>query len=484
MGKIRNVVRFSSLFGLSPDHLDAQGALNPTLSADTQLFIDPLLLQSSSHPEISGQAYQTYQEHFRRVVMLLRKCKEFGDTYWRNAKRMMQFPEVHNTCLGYGSQSTSGSGSGVFLTDHIMRTAFDIVALGVEEPDMFVAMALFEEGMGPDRLSDMTTNIIVPALVAYTNRVLKDTGVPQHSVKVRISKDTEYPAHLPLNPFRKGPNNGIILVPQDILRGLPLAFDWDGVEIAASFNDALRGRVNKQVAEVWQARTIKDKRATKLFATSSKENFEFLLDQIKHQVRSNYDFAADPKGELFWTKIQETIAQEFPLRLEMELAPKVGTVDTIVRQIIEQFRFLIEERRLSETLYSNNQPRPEKSAQHLFFAVAFAYCKANNLDLTPEADTGNGPVDFKVSVGYRERVIIEIKLSTNGKVVKGYTHQLEAYAAAEEPVACHYVVLDVGKMGRKRKELESIHGDRLRAGSYAKQLTFIDATQRPSASHL
>jgi hypothetical protein len=56
-------------------------------------------------------------------------------------------------------------------------------------------------------------------------------------------------------------------------------------------------------------------------------------------------------------------------------------------------------RRFSEELYHAGRPRPEKAAQRLFFAVAHAYCKAHNLDLTPKADTGNGPGDFKVSAG-------------------------------------------------------------------------------------
>jgi hypothetical protein len=72
-------------------------------------------------------------------------------------------------------------------------------------------------------------------------------------------------------------------------------------------------------------------------------------------------------------------------------------------------------------LYHAGSPRPEKAAQRLFFAIAYAYCKANNLDVTPEADTGNGPVDFKVSLGFTGRVLVEIKLSTNTKLVRGYT---------------------------------------------------------------
>lgn len=37
----------------------------------------------------------------------------------------------------------------------------------------------------------------------------------------------------------------------------------------------------------------------------------------------------------------------------------------------------------------------EKAAQHLFFTMAYSYFKANNLDVTSEADAGNGPVDIK-----------------------------------------------------------------------------------------
>ena len=49
-------------------------------------------------------------------------------------------------------------------------------------------------------------------------------------------------------------------------------------------------------------------------------------------------------------------------------------VCSVVSQIIEQFRFLIEDRRFSEELYHAGKPRPERAAQRLFFAVAHAYC--------------------------------------------------------------------------------------------------------------
>ncbi len=99
------------------------------------------------------------------------------------------------------------------------------------------------------------------------------------------------------------------------------------------------------------------------------------------------------------------------------------------------------------------KPRPEKSAQRLFFAIAYAYCKANNIDLTPEADTGNGPVDFKLSTGFSGRVLVEIKLSTNTKGGRWLFEAARRYREAEEAAAGYYVVLDVGQMGRKHERL-------------------------------
>lgn len=72
-----------------------------------------------------------------------------------------------------------------------------------------------------------------------------------------------------------------------------------------------------------------------------------------------------------------------------------------------------------------SKPRPESMSQMLFYMIASVYCKINNLDITPEAETGRGPVDFKVSSGFSDRVLVEVKLSSNPGLLHGYTTQLE-----------------------------------------------------------
>ncbi len=125
-----------------------------------------------------------------------------------------------------------------------------------------------------------------------------------------------------------------------------------------------------------------------------------------------------------------------------------------------------------------------RAVQRLFFAVAYSYCKTNNLDVTPEADTGNGPVDFKFSKGFGGRVLVEIKLSTNPKLVKGYTRQLETYKTAEETQKGFYLVVDVGQMGNKEKALLDVKNDASACGQEFSPLTFVNGLRKPSASKL
>lgn len=484
MSRISNPIRFSDNFDIPEERLVELGVLNPTLNVDTRLFIDPLLLSVSAHVEIREGARTSYEKHFSTIIKLLHGSNTQDDAPWKAARRMLSFPEVKWTCLGYGGHSISGSGSGTEMTEQIIRTAKQIVDLGVDDPDLFVAMALFEEGFGPDRISDMSTNVVFGDLIAFNHRILKSLSVPCKQMQLVLRNGATFQAHLPLNPFvsEEAP---IVLVPMDVLRHLPIVTDWSDVADAASKNDELRNRVNKQVADLWSRKSRKDKGELRRWAMSGKDAFSDFLDMIKGAGGKSYDFDSDPVGEIFWRKLAATLADNEPLILKVPPILDLEGVSQIVVQIIDQFRFLVEDRRYSEELYQpDGSPRPEKSAQRLFFAVAHTYCKANNLDITPEADTGNGPVDFKVSKGFNGRVLVEIKLSTNSKLVKGYTRQLETYKTAEETQKGFYLVVDVGQMGNKDKALLDAKNEASTRGEETSQIIFVNGIRKPSASKL
>jgi len=370
------------------------------------------------------------------------------------------------------------------MTGRMMQTGKEIVALGIEDPDLFVAMALFEEGFGPDHISDMVANVVLGDLIKFNHRVLESIAVPCEKVTLRLRNGRTYEAMLPVNPYINSDVRPICLVPTDILRELPIAKDWSDVSDAASKNQELRQRVNDHIAELWKTKTLKDKEELRRWALSGRDPFTDLMSMLHQTEKTPYDIDGDPAGELFWRKLAETLPAQQPFTLNTPAQFDIDGVANVVEQIIGQFKFLIEDRRLSEELYAHGRPRPEKAVQRLFFAVAHAYCKANNLDVTPEADTGNGPVDFKVSLGFTGRVLVEIKLSTNGKLVPGYTRQLATYKTAEETQRGYYVVVDVGKMGNKDKALLATKNGAASKGETTSPIIFVDGIRRPSASKL
>jgi hypothetical protein len=476
MGRIKNPATISSEFGVDKDILNELGVVNVLLNTDTLVFIDPLLLKHSIHDEISSSAYSSYRKRFETIIKLLTVSQAEEDLPWRNAKRLFRFPEISWTCLGYGT-TVKGSGFGEELIATTLDTASQIISLGIDDVDLFMALALFEEGIGPDRISDMTTNIILEDLIAFSLRINQTLKLPTSPHKV---KNNIY--GLVTNPYSNQP---LVFVPDDIVRDLPIAADWSDIARVVRENDDLREKVNNHLGKIWAKMTKEQKQNLKNAALISKEAFQPLVDMIRAVEPRPYDFKSDKNGEAFWTELLSRVSQDYPYDLSnygnRRLKPE--EVLEIVNKILEQFQDLIENKGLWKELWDDdNNPRKEKAAQRLFFAVAHSYCKANNIDLTPEADAGNGPVDFKLSQGYESKVIVEVKLSTNGSLVHGYEKQLEIYKKADDTDTGIFLLINVGGIGKKYAKVQQIRQELIIAHGKASDIWYIDGTQKASAS--
>jgi hypothetical protein len=476
MGKINNPITISTQFGIDEYLLRQLGVVNVLLNTDTLLFIDPLLLELSAYPEIHIGAATSYKKRFSDIVKLLSASNFQDDAAWKAAKKLFKFSEISWTCLGYGT-SVRGSGFGKDLISTTIDTASQIVKLGIEDPDFFMALALFEEGIGPDRISDMTTNIILWDLLAFTEKINETLKIP---VESRNIKGTT--RKVIINPISGEP---LVFVPTDIVRDLPIASDWSDVCRIARENDELRENVNAHLGGIWATMTRKEKERLRASALSSRNSFEQILELLRAVPPKPYDFKSDRNGEDFWTSLLGKIAKEHPYDLSKFSGRTltIQDVSNVVNLILEQFKDLIENKGLWKELWGeNDKPRKEKAAQRLFFAVAISYCRANNLDLTPEADAGNGPVDFKVSQGANAKIIVEIKLSTNTSLIHGYEKQLEIYKAAEDTDFAIFLLIDVGMLGNKYNKIQSLRRDLLESTGKSSTIYYIDGNQRASAS--
>ena len=203
---------------------------------------------------------------------------------------------------------------------------------------------------------------------------------------------------------------------------------------------------------------------------------------MKAAESAPYDVANDPDNLVRWANLGRQFAEANPIA-KQKLPKNVDQVHQLVREIVSQFRHLIEDSGLNRELYNTKkQPRHESSAQRLFFASAYAYCKAFDIDLSPEIDTGNGKLDFKFSKGFEARVLVEIKLSTNQATVSGFTKQLDVYKKSQQTTRAIYLVIDVGKMGNKERDLIATKNRLMKQKKPVSDLEFVDGTLKPTAS--
>ncbi|MEL4387870.1 hypothetical protein [Shewanella xiamenensis] len=479
MGKIKSPISLGTQFAIDEGVLETLDVIDVLLEADTLLFIDPMLLSVSKHPEMNLGAAKSYKDKFTKIIKLLSASKAKDDVAWKAAKKQFKFSEVSWTCLGYGS-GTRGSGFGKDLVETTLDTASQIISLGIEDTDLFMAMALFEEGIGPDRISDMTTNIILDDLIAFNHRVNGSLNLPVSNFEIDYGHERKIQS-LIINPLTLEP---LLLVPRDVVRALPIANSWGDISQVVKENEELRTRVNRQFGEILATMTRKKKDEIKQTALKSRAGFNELLSLLKSVDPEPYDFDADRNGEVFWSMIAKKIAQNFPVDLS-QFRHKLDTrenVKKVVDLIVDQFKELIENKGLWKELWTESgEPRKEKAAQRLFYAVAYSYCKANDLDLSPEVDSGSGPVDFKVSKGFNARILVELKLS-KGTVVHGYKKQLEIYKEAEDTPIGIFLIIDIGLLGKKYGDVQRIRRERIDSGEIASDIVLVDGNERASAS--
>lgn len=434
-------VTVSDHLRISAGALDALGAFDAVLDVDTRLFIDPALLRATTASEF-GSAATTLDRRFQDVMGLLQRSTRTGDAYWRAAERLFTFPELKGLCIGYSDvRGTGGSGMGEGLRAQILSTAKAVVDAGIEDPAFFELMGLLEEGVGADRISDMVGGITAAEIAGYSARVFTDLGV--EDLRTVIVKNETF--SLPWNPFNNSP---ILLVPRDILRDLPIAESWDEIDGVIAFNADLRARVNSIIGTAWRKARHYPKEYLKRRLLEDPALFREILDSYRKVPPRSYDFKADPAGEVVWVHAAREFAARFPMALLLPLAPSADDVMQVVLEICRQFAFLVDTGGLSVLLYRDDElPRRESFAQKLFYGIAFAYCKANDLDISPETNAGRGSVDFKFSHGARVKVVVEVKLTSNQDLSHGLEVQVEEYARAEQTDQRVYLVIDVDKTG-------------------------------------
>ena len=464
------LLRLNDYLGVSDSSLAKYGVMNAIITVDNQFFIEPRLLLHTRIPFFADAASKI-EAYFSRVISLIEASKGVRDMQWLAAHRLLQFREPQGFALGYGVHRPDGRGVGPTLASGLIRDANQILKLGVEDPLLFEVLELFGEGFGPDLISDTQASILEENFLAYSQDVANRLKVSRRTTRVINSRSYSLPS---------GPDaRGIVLVPQEILTPLPIEMPWESIEYATAMDISVR----KQLSELF---TLAAKKPRKSEITRvlypNRRVMERLLKSFRESGGSKYDFEQDPLGVLKWFELAVESARGNPVELKLESQTPESLV-VVVNQLISKFSQNVQENGLWKEFYrEDGRPKHERFGQLLFYAIADAYCDANNLDISRESNGGNGPVDFKLSQGATFKYLVEMKLSCNPKLLDGYTVQLDAYAASEKTQRSALVVVKVNGKGQQLEQLIALNKNLAREGKRCPDLHIIDAVPRQSAS--
>mgnify|MGYP007056170499 CR=1 FL=1 len=227
------------------------------------------------------------------------------------------------------------------------------------------------------------------------------------------------------------------------------------------------------------------------------EKREELLSDLSYAVSLSYYYKEEADEDYdemineLMASIDDEISAEVPELPELNLSPASQRQTpeellTIALEICHSFKSLIENNRLYRLLYNDDETaKNETAAQLLFYSIAQGYCKKYDVDINRESDPGIGELDFKLSVGSTSKVIIEMKLSTNGTLLHGFERQLPAYLRAEEAKYGICLVLQMKTTVEPQLErLKLLYGSIKDKPQNSLYLICVDATPKPSASKI
>lgn len=472
---------FSESVGI--DYQPEYDWFDPVLDTDTPLFVDPFLIFKDVTPEWSD-AHSRLIAYFQDAFeMLAPAYNSPAAQRYKRTETMMTFPEPREFGLGFVAEGQAGSGSGKGLAAKIVEAMGEAIERGLQDLHHFEELGLLVPGIGRDRISDITCNVLKPRFIAYTQRVCDELSIPMQHVEVSSAeldpvrrRRTAVVHKLPINKLTGRP---IVLTPKRFLRELPTlnSNDWwhfAEPELRSDFNLEISLNVDKEEI-IRLARAHADSVRRWSEAREDVDPWPYNVDR-------------DPAGVHNWVRKGREIAFAQPLG---QPSPDDGrSLDRFIESIIENFRRYVEQQGGWRLLWNDKAPltpKREDSIQLLFKGVVQAYCAANHVTLDREVELGRGPVDFVISTSSTDRVLLEIKKVSSSKFVDGIEKQLVSYMESDGCKRGWYLAVQFYETKHELTRVMALPAITRNAGKstgFQLRSTVIDATRKVSASHL
>lgn len=444
------------------------------LDSDTRLFVDPFLIYKETEGRWAG-AHDELIAHFDETFKTLAKSGgNRKSPYYVKAVSSLVFPEPEEFCLGYTARSTRGAGGGKKLAKQIARAMQAAIKRGIKHLDHFELLGVFNAGIGPDRVSDLTCTILKRHFISYTADIAAERGWDTDTWEIPVGPNSSemVEAELPTNP-KSETEQPILLVPKRFLRQLPTldAEDWWEWHVH-------RAELNIDVME-----NVNKKEIVKEALKHQKAVREWVGEQEKGPG-TPYDVDLDPNLVWRW----DPITAAWVADNQLNLAPyrRVDRAPKLIELVIGQYRQFIEHEAGWKLLWKDqDHPNHEDACQSLFRGIAKHYCHANGIAIDREINLGHGPVDFKFSKGREFVAHLEVKKLNNGRFWNGLNKQLVEYMEADETKDGWLLAVQLRSDGVEKQRIKELP-DAVKKVSKAKSLNLrygvIDGRRRKSAS--
>ena len=443
MNNYKNNIYFSDFFSVSHEQIEEYGALDASLICDNPAFVDPFLI-------FANEKYSRLHEFIIRYLRYLKDLTiKNANTTLDNGEynQYYKFSEVKQAWLGYSISGNDGLGLGKDFGDSLYKNLHKIFSgFGSEkitESSHLEKLCLIEEGIGIDKISDFTLNLIKKYLLDYTEEFALKFIDKKHIKEFAVNK-------VVFN-FEKGFWEGrkynlpflqhtlkrdfVLLIPKDILAKEETWISRsDFLNNDASIfktieNDELRSKINKyfynalstKVSKSGEESKDESKKSRKAALQKTLYAYPELIDYYIKSKELNKEEAlekhiADPEGINFHfdtTTIQLIIGKK--------QYGKLTSLDDCIERI-KFFKHTVESN--SNALYMKDKHLQEKQLQ-----LMFRLTTNNSLfDYNSEVNNGRGPIDFIISYGSQDKVGLELKLASSTKLKKNLMNQSEIYA--------------------------------------------------------
>ncbi len=437
-------IYFSDYFEINHNIVENYGALDIALVCDNPAFVDPFLIFANPKYKKQHTFIIKYLEFLRdKAISSSGEELSSGDF-----QHYYKFSEVKQAWLGYSVDGNAGLGLGSFFAGSLYRNLNKIFANFGKEKITKSAhiekLCLVEEGVGIDKISDFTLNLIKEYILDYTQefsskyidqKFIKEFAIKKTSFDVitGLWKDGRF--KLPFFEY-KNKVDFVLLVPQDILTREDTwisknDFLKNNTKIFSSIdNEELRTKLNKFFYDNLLTKLNKDKKLVKDESQKSKKTALLKTMREHPEILDYYIKQKEKESNITLTKhiaIPEEINFYFDTgHVQKSFANKSFKKITSIDDCVERIKFfkqVLESN--SKDLQIKGTKLQEKQLQLLFKMATFG----SLFDYNSEVNNGRGPIDFVISMGSIDKIGLELKLASNTKLKQNLRNQGKIYQA-------------------------------------------------------